>query len=73
MERQRRVDAQPEFALRRELRRRGLRCRLQRRLGPDTRRTTDDVFPGPRIVVWAHEEVADAPDLAEAAIKRSGA
>lgn len=51
MERQRRRDTRPEAALRRELHRRGLRYRLQRQLLPGTRRTSDVVFPGPRVVV----------------------
>jgi DNA mismatch endonuclease (patch repair protein) len=41
----------PEVALRRELHRRGLRYRLQRRVLPDVRRTADIVFGPARVVV----------------------
>lgn len=41
----------PEVALRRELHRRGLRYRVQRRVLPDVRRTADIVFGPARVVV----------------------
>lgn len=51
MQNQRTRDTAPELALRRELHRRGLRYRLQRRPIPGLRRTVDILFPGPRVAV----------------------
>ncbi|WP_083459926.1 very short patch repair endonuclease [Jiangella muralis] len=56
---QARRDTSPEMALRRELHRRGLRYRVQRRLLPGVRRTADIVFGPAKVVVdvrgcWWH-------------------
>lgn len=51
MKNQRTRDTGPELTLRRELHRRGLRYRLQRKPIPGLRRTVDIVFPRPRIAV----------------------
>ncbi|MDQ2706309.1 MAG: very short patch repair endonuclease [Actinomycetota bacterium] len=51
MQSQRTRDTAPELALRRELHRRGLRYRLQRKPILGLRRTVDIVFLGPRVVV----------------------
>lgn len=60
MSRQRTRDTAIELAVRRELHRRGLRYRLQRRIVPGApRRAVDIVFPGPMVAVdcracWWH-------------------
>lgn len=54
MQSQRTRDTEPELALRRELFRRGLRYRLQRRPLIGLRRQADLVFPGPRVAVFVH-------------------
>lgn len=51
MERQRRRDTAPEMALRRELHRRGLRFRVDRRPEPAVRRRADLVFTRARVAV----------------------
>lgn len=51
MRSQQRRDTAPEQALRRELHRRGLRYRVQRRVLPELRRTADIVFGPARVVV----------------------
>ncbi|MDZ4827140.1 MAG: DNA mismatch endonuclease Vsr [Actinomycetota bacterium] len=51
MQRQREADTHPEVALRRELLRRGLRYRVQRRALPTLRRKLDVVFPSERVAV----------------------
>lgn len=51
MRRQRTRDTGPEMALRRELHRRGLRYRVDRRVLPATTRRSDIVFVGARVVV----------------------
>jgi DNA mismatch endonuclease, patch repair protein len=51
MSRQRTRDTTPELALRRELHRRGLRYRLQRKPIANLRRTVDIVFAGVRVAV----------------------
>lgn len=50
--RQPRQDTQPELELRRELHRRGLRYRVERKILPDTRRRADVVFPTERVAVF---------------------
>ena len=52
MSRQRSRDTGPELALRRELHRRGLRYRVDRRPEPDLRTRADLVFPRARVVVF---------------------
>lgn len=51
MQRQPRRDTRPELELRRELHRRGLRYRVDRRVLNGSRRRHDVVFAGPRVVV----------------------
>lgn len=51
MQAQRERDTAPETALRRELFRRGLRYRVQRRALPTVRRKLDIVFPSERVAV----------------------